>query len=357
MYSKIYIFSPTTQATGGTELLQQLAAKLRALGQNAFMVYTNSYEDSPVQKVFGPRYQNPYVTEVEDSENNIMIVSEAAMYLLLNYKNIQKAVWWLSVDFYGGSFRLPTDSLHKVFYTISDKIYSCFDKKWLHFVQSEYAYSYCLNERNIPESQVFRLSDYLSKDFIQSGRVKDKETNKEDIILYNPKKGIEFTKKLMAAAPELNWIPIQNMTAKEVSELMNKSKVYIDFGNHPGKDRIPREAAICGCCVITGLRGSANNDVDIPIPSTYKFSEKNPKEIVNMIKSIFDDYSNKRSDYEEYIESILKEEDVFENEVTDFFTKDAHNDIKSDHCFSTEVKRKVLKPIIYTMKFGPTIFR
>ena len=147
------------------------------------------------------------------------------------------------------------------------------------------------------------------------------------------------------------------MTAKEVSELMNKSKVYIDFGNHPGKDRIPREAAICGCCVITGLRGSANNDIDIPIPSSYKFSEKDPVEIINMIKSILDDYSSKRSDYEKYIEKILDEESVFEKEVTDIFTKDSCMKGKNMRSFITEVKRKVLKPIIYTMKIGPSIFR
>lgn len=29
---------------------------------------------------------------------------------------------------------------------------------------------------------------------------------------------------------------------------MRKAKVYIDFGFHPGKDRIPREAVMCGAC-------------------------------------------------------------------------------------------------------------
>ena len=47
------------------------------------------------------------------------------------------------------------------------------------------------------------------------------------------------------------------MTPEQVVDLMSESKVYIDFGNHPGKDRIPREAVINGCCVITGVRGSA----------------------------------------------------------------------------------------------------
>ena len=29
----------------------------------------------------------------------------------------------------------------------------------------------------------------------------------------------------------------ENLTTKQVKELLLKSKVYIDFGNHPGKDR------------------------------------------------------------------------------------------------------------------------
>ena len=35
-------------------------------------------------------------------------------------------------------------------------------------------------------------------------------------------------------------------------------QVYIDFGHHPGQDRLPREAVQCGCVVITGTRGSGN---------------------------------------------------------------------------------------------------
>jgi len=35
-------------------------------------------------------------------------------------------------------------------------------------------------------------------------------------------------------------------------------QVYIDFGHHPGQDRLPREAVQCGCVVITGKRGSGN---------------------------------------------------------------------------------------------------
>ena len=48
------------------------------------------------------------------------------------------------------------------------------------------------------------------------------------------------------------------MTSKEVQELLSKCKVYIDFGHFPGKDRVPREAAMCNCCIITGKYGASN---------------------------------------------------------------------------------------------------
>ena len=51
MYKKIYVFSPTIQATGGTELLQQLVYKLRLKGQDAYMVYTTPYQGSAVGQV------------------------------------------------------------------------------------------------------------------------------------------------------------------------------------------------------------------------------------------------------------------------------------------------------------------
>ena len=78
---------------------------------------------------------------------------------------------------------------------------------------------------------------------------------------------VEFTRALMAAAPaHFRWVPIQNMTPVEVASLLGRSKVYIDFGAHPGRDRIPREAALCGCVVITGTQGSVALTVNLPLP-------------------------------------------------------------------------------------------
>ena len=69
---------------------------------------------------------------------------------------------------------------------------------------------------------------------------------------------------------KFNFIPIQGMSSIEVANLLESAKIYIDFGNHPGKDRLPREAVLSGCCIITNSKGSAKNSVDICISKKYK---------------------------------------------------------------------------------------
>lgn len=103
-------------------------------------------------------------------------------------------------------------------------------------------------------------------------------------------------------------------------ETMEKAKVYIDFGHHPGKDRIPREAALCGCCVITNRKGSAHNAVDVPIPDSCKFDDKTSNEIIlNKIYDLLEHYEDRAKDYKTYIEMIQQEYDRFERDTLTFF--------------------------------------
>ena len=87
---------------------------------------------------------------------------------------------------------------------------------------------------------------------------KNENQIKENIILYNRSKGYHLTKKIIKRLPEFTFIPLINCTREQLSALFSKSKIYIDFGNHPGKDRMPREAALNNCCIIVGKNGAAN---------------------------------------------------------------------------------------------------
>ena len=180
-------------------------------------------------------------------------------------------------------------------------------------------YARCfLNEKGIGDDKAFRLTDYLHSSFFKNVH---NSWKKKDIVAYNPAKGMNFTKKLMSYGGDIDFVPIINMSRSEVVELLKVSKVYIDFGFHPGKDRLPREAAYLGCCVIVGKRGSAANDIDVPIQERYKMEycmrEENMCEIILQIKKCFHRYEECQVEFSEYIKSIKEEESDFIKEVTD----------------------------------------
>jgi len=102
---------------------------------------------------------------------------------------------------------------------------------------------------------------------------------------------------------------IINMTRKEVIETLQRAKVYMDFGNHPGKDRLPRESAILGCCVITGKRGSARYFEDVPIPEQYKFEDKEESipTIVERIRDCLENFEERYKDFD-YFRQVIREE-------------------------------------------------
>jgi hypothetical protein len=166
------------------------------------------------------------------------------------------------------------------------------------------------------------LTDYLNATFLRQAR--DRQvTPKRDIVTYNPKKGLEFTRQLMAAsAGRLEWVPIENMTPAEVGDVLASAKVYVDFGGHPGRDRIPREAALAGCVVVTGTRGSAGNGVDIPIPAEFVIGEDSPdavNRIITTIEQAMTGFDAAHSAFAPYRTWIAGHEDVFSAEVEDLF--------------------------------------
>ena len=111
------------------------------------------------------------------------------------------------------------------------------------------------------------------------------------------------------------------MSRDEVISLLSRAKVYIDFGNHPGKDRIPREAAVLGVCVITNLRGSAGDAKDLPIPIKYKFNEteENIPRILSLIEDCLNNYENNNINFDSYKRVIYSEPKKFNSDLKKIF--------------------------------------
>ena len=323
--TKIYIICPGNLNSGGPELCHQLCSQLIQFGANAFMMYLENSsiplnKEDPVHD-FYKKYHLPYTFELEDEPQNILVIPETSFYFT---KKIQRVLWWMSVDNYFNSLSNLMRTITHSIRVDSEPVPNIFlfnnrDEKLTHFVQSEYARKFLIVNK-IPKRKIYMVEDYLNQAFL-SRAAKVDLSRKENFVAYNPRKGVEATEYLINLAPNIDWRPIKNMTPEQVQELLAKAKVYIDFGNHPGKDRIPREAAISGCVVITGKRGAANNDIDINIPDEFKFDERtdNPQQVIEKIREVFENFSDAHEKQADYRARILDDKNRFVREVADAF--------------------------------------
>ncbi|MEO2069347.1 MAG: hypothetical protein ABGX27_07545 [Desulfurobacteriaceae bacterium] len=347
--TKIYIACPANIATGGPELLHQLAYHLiNDLNVEVFIYYYN-FNKNKFEIPVHPDYRSynvPYVLEIPKKEitrENILIVPEVleGLELLNRYKDIRKGVWFLSVDNYYFSKMKKTDF---IFERIVNKFMQLFNGPSLFEIYSEKnlkklvkrhdyrkdpflksADFYMVNSYRGMEwfnelRPLYYLSEYLNSKFLN---IRISLSKKKDIIVYNPKKGASFTRKIISYAKNLKFVPLVNMTRQQVIETLQRAKVYIDFGNHPGKDRIPREAAILGCCVITGRRGSAKYFKDVPIPDEYKFEDKeeNIPKIISKIMDCLENFEKRYKDFDYYRRVIKEEPKRFMEDLKKIFVK------------------------------------
>ena len=348
-FKKIFLIVPANLSTGGPEAMHQLANVLKYDLNKEIKIYyiPNNYQN-PVHKNY-EKYKIDFTDKIEDSAENLLIIPEYFTYLseALKFNNIKKAIWWLSIDNYFGSrFHFINNKFLRSFYKIPYNFINYFNKitkfyfgiftledylKFLynlkklknfkeikqahfHLVQSKYAFEF-INKKLL---NVNYLSDFISPNL--TFNQKNSKKNKQNIICYNPKKSSEFMKYFIKNT-NYKFIPLINMNYKEIINTLTKSKVYIDLGSHPGKDRLPREAAILGNCVITNKKGSAANMEDVSIPEEFKFEENyfNLKNIIKKIEIIFHNYENEICKFNNYIKKISKEKEIFKNEINNLF--------------------------------------
>lgn len=317
MSKKVYVCCPGGAVTGGPELLHQLVDALRTYNVDAYILYTPIEKNFEITKAY--EHYNVPIAQYQKIEisNSLVILPEVSTGLVSLFDGAQIAIWWLSIDnYFGYTGEKPFKEhlIHNVRVFFGKKLGLKNLKKFIHFTQSEYARSYL--ERIGIDSEM--LTDYLNETHLNQNHQLNK-SNRENIVAYNPKKGINFTKCLIDNNQDITFIPIQGMTPIQVRELLSRTKVYIDFGNHPGKDRFPREAAMAGCCIITGMRGSAANDIDVAIPKKYKINDLSSSqfdgEFKKIIKEIFEDFDCCSADFNSYRHQIKLEPMLFKEQV------------------------------------------
>lgn len=338
--TKIFVYCPSGVVTGGAELLHQLVHVLNENNKKAYIVYfalPGKEKTNIIPKDY-QKYNIRLADKVEDSTENIIVFYEGIFDMVLSVKEAQLFLWWLSVDhfflssekylslsdFFKWNFKKGISVMIKRLGQLLIKRKNYFrnnlslkdlqSRSALHGYQSEYAQNFLQNNGF---SEMLSLKDFINDEFFE-----EKESiKKEDLILYNPKKGMEYTQKVINKYPQYKWVALQNMTRSEMISYLNKAKIYIDFGYHPGKDRIPREAVMSGACVLTNYKGSAAFFEDVPIDKKYKFNNTNENivKIGHLIRNIMDDYDAHNLNFDFYRDRVKKEKKMFEKEVLDLF--------------------------------------
>jgi hypothetical protein len=313
---KYFIFSPANSITGGAENLHQIGHALNKAGERAYITYYPE-ETGGRSKEFFKNY-NMELKQPLDREDEIIIIPELNTNIASDFKKSKIVISWLSVDNYFQKKRQRPvyDEYISLKRLLKGQRLSFNKMRFFHHItQSNYAEKYLL-KMNI--ESIF-IGDYINQDFVEN-KNKAKTLNKEDFVLYNPKKGQKYNDFVIKSNPHINFKPLVNYTRKEMIKLLQTSKVYMDLGHHPGKDRIPREAAISGCCVITSKAGSAGNDIDLPIGDNNKFklSKKSLAKLGNKIDDIFNNYDKKYKEYSNYVNTISNEKKEFFHNINLF---------------------------------------
>ena len=350
--ARIYILSPANLATGGPEALHQLGYNISKYTKYK-KVYMQYYPISNKKSIHQnyKRFKLKVSKKIEDKKENILIIPE--MYNLVKFSNrfskIKKAIWWLSFDnfflskfessnhkhikslikipykiivifnrltnFYFGNFTF-NDYLKMIYLKINLFNKDKFENINYHFFQSSYVGEF-LKKNKLKN---YSLSDYLNKSFLKIKKINLKD--KRNIITYNAAKSTIFMKKIIKTNPDYTFIPLVNLPKKKIIDYLKISKIYFDFGTHPGKDRIPREAAILGNCIITNNKGSSANKSDVKIYEEFKFDEKfsNLIKIRNKINIIFNNHLKEQNKFKKYIKKINLEKKVFMSEIKKIFS-------------------------------------
>lgn len=337
IFKKIYVVYPRGVRTGGPEALHQLVSTLRGLGEEAYLVPRPGTEGAERVPDY-QRYDAPEVSSIEDGPANAVVASEYVMGLLSSVRRATRFCWWLSID-NSPVFRYQRKALglwesprEKMVQTAKYRALSRLraarhlvdgERTLLrginHLAQSQYAWSHLYSTFNILATKV---SDYTPLGVVESAEQLPVGCRGRTVA-FNPKKAAAITERLMKSFPAAEFTPLVGMTSSEVAQALASSAVYLDLGYHPGKDRMPREAAMCGSVSLVARRGSGAFHADVPIPWEQKISPNGDvvKSARAAIERVFDDPMTSWANQSAYRDQIAKEQQTFVQEVKDAFVE------------------------------------
>lgn len=319
----VVVACPAGSVTGGPEALHQLVDALVDQGVAAAIAYlvprdVPSFRESVVAVPTPEAYRGYRVPvwdgALPDDPDTVVVLPEVWSAAVAAFRRARVGLWWLSVDNnllsgLGGYFLRPAPPSPP-----------------MHLVQSAYARAY-LAAHGI--STAFSLGDYLAAAHERGSEAEASgvggfgDPRRGRRVAFNPKKGLEATLRVVQRALErdldLEWVPIAGLDAAGVAALLARCRVYLDLGHHPGMDRLPREAALAGCAVITGRRGAAGFPEDLPIPDRFRLPDGDLDAILDRIVEAVEDPEVAAREFAPYREWIRGQRARFWSQVRELF--------------------------------------
>lgn len=341
---KYFVFCPSRLVTGGPDALHQLVYYMRLNKIDATIAYIcGKNENLAVPENYKYYFEDfTKYDDIVDEDNIGIICPETHLYYVKKFKNAKIYVRWLSVDFN----YFHRDLFHKFIFLLKypikyilkhntevnnvkkSVIYNLLSSKYkfknekeniIHLCASYYAYDYVTKRTSRP---TLLLVEPISAIFLNKYKSIDVSNNlRKNIILYNPKKNGVFLKKIIDRAGDLKFVPIVGYSQDELIDLYLHSKIYVDFGYFPGAERMPKEAVLFGCLIITGKKGASKYYEDVMIDDDYKFieDEGNIDKIITLIKNMLTNYEEYIHSFEKYKKHVLLLEENFIKKINEEF--------------------------------------
>lgn len=255
----IYIMGLHGVATGGPEATHQLSDALIEQGFDARLVYFKWDDlrqglpvEFPEYAGFAPEYERYKVKlarSIPDQEGAVVVIPETLAMLAPAFRQAKVLVWWLSVDnAFGALSGLNLNWLRK--------------PNVFHASQSRYAENFTkalgLNSLGMLSDYTVDLTEYATPlPMAERPKIVAFNARPDKVIADLPAIGDAIAE----LDPEIHCIAIAGMSRADIAAVFAAARVYVDLGNFPGKDRLPREAASMGCIPLVQDAGAGGVDL------------------------------------------------------------------------------------------------
>lgn len=314
---QIIILIPHGVQTGGPEALHQLSDSLLRQGHDARVWYVLPSDLPAIDDLFRrnglgentalrlqPRantvadyekYRTRPAEQIVMNGDTCLVLAETYVHWLRYFPHCRPLVWWLSVD---NAFEYLAVQRVNLNLLRSERV--------LHGYQSGYARDFV---GALGCSRMLPLSDYTPGEVTPSTLPKtDIAINANHKVIYDVGAIAEQLKQTCGVDVHL----IRGLTRTQVYEALERSRLFIDLGSFPGKDRLAREALMRDCCVFALDVGAAR---DYALPDECYFKPDQVDQVVPAAQQLLTQYPLYLTLSTQARQAVLRERMLFEREV------------------------------------------